>query len=407
MRRIGVLSLGNFFAAAHFFLIIYILAPYLATLVPENVAGLAISLGAVFTLTFFPSLPRLAAKYGPQKLGVWFGFAEILILLGLALSPNAFFAVLLAALACAVSPFIAYQLDLLLESAVEDENSTGRVRAAFLTAGNVSLVLAPMVTGYLLADSERYNLVFLVAALSLIPFMLLLRHVPAAIPAPPRRINLRDACLCLMNDKDLRAIALAYGVIQFFFHLAPLYIPLYLHNVLGIPWSELGWMFAVMLLPFVLLEYPAGWLADTKLGDKRILAAGFVLTGLALAAIGTITETTSLTAILAILVLSRVGSALVEAIAEGHFFRRVSANDANTVSLFRMLRPVGALTAPIVGSLLLSVSGYTTFFAVTGFFVLVVGFFASLSVRDLRHAAQTTDLETPPLPPSGAPKGRG
>src|SRR3989344_5625719 len=379
MRRIAVLSIGNFFSAAHFFLIIYILAPYLATLMPAAVSGLAVSLGAVVTLIVFPTLPRLVRKYGPQKLGIFLAVLEMLILLALAANPTPLLAVLLAALACAVSPFIAYQLDLLLEATVTDEGSTGRMRTAFLTAGNIALVLAPIIVGILLDDDEQYGFVFLVAALTLVPFILVLTSG-------------KEACLCIARDTDLRAIAIAGAVLQIFFHIAPIYIPLYLHTALGIPWSELGWMFAVMLLPFVFLEYPAGWLADTRLGDRRLLAAGFVIMGLAIVATGLITVATPLGAIVLVLVISRIGAALVEAMVESHFFRRVSADDTDTVSAFRMLRPLGALLAPVIGSILLSVASYTTFFAVTGTGILLFGLWSVRMISDPKSEPSTLCL---------------
>src|SRR3989338_9677903 len=199
MRRIAVLSIGNFFSAAHFFLIIYILAPYLATLMPAAVSGLAVSLGAVVTLIVFPTLPRLVRKYGPQKLGIFLAVLEMLILLALAANPTPLLAVLLAALACAVSPFIAYQLDLLLEATVTDEGSTGRMRTAFLTAGNIALVLAPIIVGILLDDEERYGLVFLVAALTLVPFILVLMRGKFPATISPKRTSVNEACFCFFR----------------------------------------------------------------------------------------------------------------------------------------------------------------------------------------------------------------
>ena len=392
MRRIAVLSIGNFFSAAHFFLIIYILASYLATLMPAAVSGLAVSLGAVVTLIVFPTLPRLVRTYGPQRLGIFLAILEMLILLALAANPTPLLAVLLAALACAVSPFIAYQLDLLLEATVTDEGSTGRMRTAFLTAGNIALVLAPIIVGILLDDDEQYGFVFLVAALTLVPFILVLMRGKFPVMISLKRTSVKEACLCIARDTDLRAIAIAGAVLQIFFHIAPIYIPLYLHTALGIPWSELGWMFAVMLLPFVFLEYPAGWLADTKLGDRRILAAGFVIMGLAIVATGLITVATPLGAIVLVLVISRIGAALVEAMVESHFFRRVSADDTDTVSAFRMLRPLGALLAPVIGSILLSVASYTTFFAVTGTGILLFGLWSVRMISDPKSEPSTLCL---------------
>lgn len=386
MRARAVLSFGNFFASAHFFLIIYILAPYLATFLPASDTGLVVSLGAVVTLAVFPFVPRLVAKHGAQALSILLACLEALVLLWLALMPSPVAAVLLAALACAISPLLAYQLDILLEATVENEGTTGRIRTAFLTAGNVALLIVPLLIGLLLDGADRYDRVFFVAALSLIPFIVLMsvKRLPRGVA--PQLHNVKDACLCIFSDKDLRAIAGSMAVLQLFYHLAPLYIPLYLHTVIGIPWSELGWIFAVMLVPFVLVEYPAGILADTKLGDRTLLIAGFVIMGLSFTLIGLITASTPVIVTLFILLGTRIGAALVEAMVEGHFFRRVSEEDTNTVSVFRMMRPTGALIAPILGSLILIFADYDVFFALTGLLIAIGGFVAARSVRSFKPA---------------------
>jgi MFS family permease len=193
-----------------------------------------------------------------------------------------------------------------------------------------------------------------------------------------------EAWMCLLKDKDLRAVTLAHGTLQFFYHLAPLYIPLYLHHVLHLPWQSLGWIFAIMLVPFVLVEYPAGWIADKKWGDQELLIGGFVLMGAGFAALAFVTADTMILVIVIILIFNRIGAALVEAMSEGHFFRRVSASDAATVSLFRMTRPVAALVAPILGSLLLSAAGYPTLFVVTGVLLAVCGTASALAIKDIK-----------------------
>ena len=143
-------------------------------------------------------------------------------------------------------------------------------------------------------------------------------------------------------------------------------------------------MFALMLVPFVLLEYPAGWLADRKWGDQEILLAGFVIMATAFAALAFVNQDTLILVIVAILVVNRAVAALVEAMSEGHFFRKVSESDAATVSLFRMTRPIAALIAPILGSIILSVSSFGTLFVVTGFLIGIVGVVSSLAIKDIR-----------------------
>ncbi len=368
----------------HFFLVIYVVGPYLTFFMPEDLAGLVISLGAVITLFSFPLMPHLVRKYGAKKLAVGLAALQAIILSVLAGSPSAVIAIIAVALTCAISPLIAYGLDLLLEATVAQENATGRIRTAFLTAANVALVLSPLLVGKLLDGGDRYDFVFLAAAFSLTPFIMLFLVESLPEGEPPRRSQLVATGMCIVHDPDLRAIAVANASLQLFFHLAPLYVPLYLHLSLGIPWSELGWIFAVAVVPFVLLEYPAGWLADRYIGDKEMLMVGFVIMGVSFALFAFVTAATPIYIIVTILVATRVGAALTEAMVEGHFFRRVSERDPNTVSVFRMMRPGGALLAPIIGSIVLAIGTYEILFAVTGIAIALVGFIATLRMQDVR-----------------------
>lgn len=394
MRTRRILSFGNFFASAYFFLIVYILGPYLATFMPAALTGFVISFGAVVTLTLFPFVPGLVRRYGAQRLALGFSVLQSIILLCLALNPTPFVAILFSALTCALAPLLAYQLDILVEATVENENATGRIRTAFLTAGNAALLIAPLVIGTLLDGGDRYDRVFFIASLSLIPFILLMFGVKLPSGKASIKGSTREAIRVVMKDPDLRAIASSMLMLQIFYQFAQLYIPLYLHIVLGIPWSELGWVFALMLAPFVLVEYPAGILADTKLGDRTLLIVGFFFTGIAFALIAYITASTSILIILFVLLMSRVGAALVEAMTEGHFFRRVSEQDTDTVSIFRMMRPLSALIAPVVGSIFLLISTYQIFFVSMGLVVMLVGMIAAVHIRSFRPVRQTTHIDS-------------
>lgn len=385
MRTRIRLALGNFFSAAHFFLIVYIFGPYLSTLMPEESVGFVISAGAIITLTLFPFMPRLVARFGARRLATYGAVLEMFILLGLATAPPIpIMGMALVAFAAALSPLVVYQLDLLLEATIAHEGTSARVRTAFLTAGNLALIGAPLLVGFLLGNSNQYEHVFLVAAASLLPFIALFMfdHIPEGLP--PRVCDIRDTAKCIIWDKDMRAVMFANLVLQFFYHTAPLYISLYLHAVVGIPWSTLGWMFMVMVLPFVLVEYPAAEASERWFGDKELMATGFIVMGIAFATIGFLSNQTAVWFVLAILVATRIGAALVEAMAEGHFFRRVSETDAATVSLYRMARPAAALVAPLFGSVLLVLGGYTVLFAVLGIVVAFLGAIAALLITDVK-----------------------
>lgn len=381
-----VLYIGNFFAAMHFFLIVYVITPYLATFLPDNQTGLVIAAGAVGTLIAFPFMPRIAKRYGSRKTAIVLASAIAVALMLLAGQPPFWLAALCIALICATSPFIQYLLDLLLEAVSTEQGEIVRIRALFITAGNTALILSPLLIAFLIDGTEEYWRIFLAAALSLTPFITLFLFEQLPEVGVTRHAPIIESCKCLWEKRDVRAVICSNFVLQFFYHLAPFYIPLYLHGVLGIPWSELGWMFAVMLLPFVLIEYPAGYLADKWIGEKELLVAGFILTALGTAALAFTSSTTSLYLILVTLVVMRIGNALVEAMADGHFFKRVSTEDANTVTLYRMTRPVAALVAPLSASLVLLVSGsnYAFLFGATAVAVLLMGIGSAYFIRDDR-----------------------
>lgn len=377
------LTFANFFAAAHFFLIIYIVTPYLATFLPDEQAGLVVSLGALITLAVFPFMPELVRHYGTKRLAIVFALIQMFVLAWLSMGPALVPAILFIAVALAVSPLLAYQLDLLLEASMRKEDGTGRVRTLFLTAGNIALVLSPLVVGYLLDGTDAYWRVFAVAALTILPFLFLISYRCLPHGESPRLASTMESVRLLMRDKDLRSVVLAHGVLQLFYHMAPLFIPLYLHHVLNIPWDTLGWIIMFMLLPYVLLEYPVGWLADRVWGDKELLLAGFVVMGVGFAAIALVNESTMLLVILLLLSINRAGAAIVEAMTEGHFFRRVSEADTSMVSIFRITRPVGALLGPLVGAAFLALGGYQLLFVATGILIAILGVVAGSMIKDI------------------------
>ena len=384
MRPRTVIYIGNFFFSLFIALITYILLPYISSFMPAAYAGLVISGGALVAVILFPFMPKLVERYGAQRLVLVFATLEMFSLLALATTPNPLTGILLVAVAIALQPFMAYELDILLETTVVEEHITGRVRAIFLTAWNIAALAAPLLVGALLTRSEAYGHVFFASAVALVPLIVLLtiKTLPKGIP--PKLSNVRDTLACIMRDRDLAAVTFGHLLLYMFFVWAPFYTPIYLHIELGIPWSDLGWVFSIMLLPYVLVQYPAGLLADRVFGDKELMLAGFILAGLSFAAIGLFTSSTPLIVIIIVLFVSRIGAALVEGMTEGHFFRRMSEKDVNAISVFRGIWPLTELTAPIIGSAILVFGNFELFFVITGGFIAVFGAISALLIKDFR-----------------------
>lgn len=383
MRARSLILGGNFLCAIHYALVIYALSPYLATFMEQKYIGLVFAFGAILTLLSFPLVPRIVEKFGGRTILVALAVLTFFTLLCLVVLPIPIVAILLVAILCSVQPFFTYLLDVLLETTISSEEETGRARALYMSIGNLAFVSAPFITGIILGPEDAYHMLFIVSAVTLIPFTLLFLRLRTHEVRPKHVHGLGAVLHCLLKDPDMRNVLIANATLQFFYHLAPFYIPLYLHTVLQIPWTELGWMFTVMLLPFVLLEYPVGWLADKKVGDRELMALGFLIMGGSFAAIAFVTSETALSALLITLVLTRVGASMVEATAEGHFFRKVSSVDANSVGILRMTRPVSAVLAPLTASIMLMFTSYSIFFLLLGLLIVCVGVTSALSVRDM------------------------
>lgn len=384
MRPRTVLYAGNFFLSLFTALVGFVLLPHLASFVGAASAGFIIAGGAFIAAAAFPTLPRLVTRYGVRRVALTFAVAEMLSFFVVALYPGAFSAALLAALALALQPLLSYELDLLLEGTMREEGMSGRVRTLFTTAWNLAALMAPLLLAALLADADLYGRVFLAASAALVPFIVLLasRSLPSSEPA--RTAEVRNTIVCIVRDRDLTAVTFAHFLLYAFLAWASFFTPIYLHEALGIPWATLGPLFALMLLPYSLIEYPAGWIADRLLGDKELMFAGFIIAGGALAALSLLSPASSLGLILLILLASRVGAALIESMTEGHFFRRVSVQDVNSISVFRGVWPLANGVALATGGAILLFGNFQLLFALTGGFIAVAGALSMWFIRDFR-----------------------
>ena len=83
----------------------------------------------------------------------------------------------------------------------------------------------------------------------------------------------------------------------------------------------------------------------------------------------------------AVMVLSRVGAAMVESMTEVHFFRHVTEKDTSVITAFRALRPLGSVAGPLLASVaLIYLTLPTTFIVFAVVMLLVVPL--SLSIVD-------------------------
>ena len=367
LKQTRGITITNFFGALHYFLTIYILSPYLAQFMSDASVGLVFAAGALISLFGFLILPLILKIISLKRFAQVLSVVQLGVLVSLLFSPSVPIIVVLVILLTALPALIGYAFDVFLEQATIGEGSTGNIRGFFIMVSSIALVISPISIGYILGDGDAYIKIFALAAATLVPFILLLSTlIKNGTPQKQKALSFINNIKCLLQSKDVFLGASAHFIMLLFFSWVGIYIPLYLHTELGIVWGDLGWVFSIMVLPYVLLEFPIGIMADKWFGERELMMIGFAIMGLSLAMVSFITIPAITLFLISILVLTRVGGAMAEITTETYFFKHVDGSDLNSIGLFRMLRPLGALVGPLIGSFALLFVSLQALFIVLG-----------------------------------------
>lgn len=347
-RFLFAVYLANFFLSFHFFLVLYINSSFLEQFFSSTSLSFLFISGAILNLILLLYGPSLINKFGNYRLTLIFIIIEAAAILGLALLSSPIFIALLFILHQAVIIAILFNLDIFLEDYTTDESKTGRIRAVYLTIAGFVLVISPTITGLIIAN-ENYFKVYLVSLMFLIPLFFTVKIGLKGKKEIFEQINIKKTVKILLKDRDLYGVFMAQLILQFFYAWMIIYMPIYLHQNLNFSWTSIGVMFTIMLTPYIIFDIPLGSLADKKLGEKEIMTFGFIITALFVALIPFIKEADFLVWT-SILFMTRVGASFIEISSESYFFKHVNARNLNTISLFRVTRPLAFIIAPALAA---------------------------------------------------------
>lgn len=370
---IPVYLLGLFFTL-HFVFPVYINSTFLATLISEANVGIIYSAASLITLIGILSVTRIVEAVGNYKATLFLLIIEALALLGLAFSEGSFLLLIAFIIHFSLSTIILFNVDIFLERYSKD-SSTGGTRGFYLMLLNIAWMIAPAVAGFVL-ESGAFRHVFLLSLILLIPsFIILITSLSDYKDAHYEHLSVISSCKRLWKNAGIRYIFLANFWLKMFFAWMVIYVPLYLNQHIGIDFKTLGIIFTVMLSAYVILEYPLGKLADTTYGEKEMLTLGFVVIAFATAILSFITST-SIFVWAGLLLLTRIGAAMVEVMSESYFFKKIDSSDTDILSLFRTTVPLGYLIAPLLASIFLSLAEFRYIFIAIAVFTLFGAYFA-------------------------------
>lgn len=368
MKKIHYIYLANIFLGFHYYLIVYINSSYLSDFVNKVFLNWIYIAGALLNISLLLIIPRTLSSINPKKLLLFIISIEFLSVFILSYSTSPVLIISSFILQQSVGPLILYFLDLFLESEIQRESNTGRSRAMFLTAINISVIISfGIVT---LFASKSFSPIYLISSMMLIPLALLITIKFKNNIQKSTHIRFIDIKKFITKDKDILRILLSNFVLRFFYSTMIIYLPLLLHNKIGFNWNEIGVILVIMLIPFILIEIPAGRLMDKKMGETEMLALGFIIMTVSCINLMMLEEK-SLWLWVSILFISRIGAALVEIANETYFFKKVDEKHSSIISLFRITDPLGMVVAPLIALPALLFMSYSGLFGLLGLVTLL------------------------------------
>lgn len=358
----------------------YVLSSYLSGFVKESSIGAFYALGAVLTFIVLALAPRMFRTSGIFSVAVVAAFLVVLSLFEFAFPVNVW-TVLAAYLTYSVSVGLLFlAIDLFYESRSVNRE-TGAVRGAVFALSNLAFFVVPLALSFLITDGNYF--VAFVAGLTV---MILSTGVLLSLRGYRDRRHVRTSLWKtvghVMRKKELATTFLVGFLLKFSSALIMIYVPIYLHNHLGFAWTDIGRILAFMLVPSILLNVPLGKLSDSLLGEKELIALGFAVLGLATVSL-TFLDSRPVVWAAALFVL-RSGAGIIEVMTDTHFFKRISASDADVLSLFRNSNQVAYLVVAVISSGLLFLFPMRSLFLILGVLIFAFGVPVALSIRDTR-----------------------
>lgn len=274
---------------------------------------------------------------------------------------------------------IGFTIDVFIQKNT-DFGHAGTIRGVVMTAINMAWILGPLIGG-LLVTGDSYRGVYVAGFALLFPLIYMVyKNFRNFHDAHYIQLSTRETCIRILKNKDISKLFIINIILQTFYAWMTIYTPIYLHNTLNFDWKEISVMFTIMLIPFVLVEYPLGKLADKKWGEKEMLAMGFAIMGIATASLSLFTFK-SFVIWTAMLFITRIGAATSEIMIETYFFKKIDGKDPEMLSLFRITRSVSYFVAPLITTISLVYLPETYLFAVLGIICLFM-LWPILTIRD-------------------------
>jgi MFS family permease len=349
-RKLRITGFISFLVGFGQAILIYIMSSYFKEASGTENVGIFYLAAYVIELLVLFNLHKMVSSYGHARTFLLIILAQIPFLVLLSAVAPSITGIIFLMFYITVGNVTWVALDMILESCSVDRMS-GRIRGLHLTILNAGFLFGPYLSTLIL---ERFNyggvFVFMVILYSII-FIYALLGLRDFKSSVERRSGARELILAVMKRKNILRIYCVSFALEFFYALMVIFTPLYLRD-LGLGWDSIGIIFTVMLVPFVIFQYPVGLLADKKTGEKELIILALFVMGLATLLVY-LTHSTSIFVWALILFATRIGASFLEILRDSYFYKRISCDDIDLIDFFRTARPVAYIAGSIISTMVL------------------------------------------------------
>lgn len=380
-RLLNTLFLSNIFLAFHYALIIYINSSFLSNFFSQTQVSSLYIIGSIINTIILVNASKIIGRIGNYKFAMYGITIELLATLGLVLSSSPVLVAIYFLMHLVTISLLLFSFDVFIEDFTKDESTTGSIRATYLTITNITIALSPLLVALLVSDSN-YKYVYTLSALLLLPLYNLISRYKNEKIDTVKHIRIKETITEYIKNKDLYNVFASHFILQLFYAFMIVYTPIYLSQNIGFSWAEIGGIFTIMLLPFIIFEIPVGELADDKYGEKEFLTIGFVIMGLSTLFISFITVKV-FWIWATVLFITRIGASFVEISSDSYFFKKVNQEKTDVISFFRVTRPLSFIIAPLTATLALQFIPFQYIFIIIGTLV-IIGVRYSMALNDTK-----------------------
>jgi MFS family permease len=381
---IYTIAVIGFIYVLHGVIPMYSNSSFLGLFANEQTIGFIYMAGAAVAILGFLLAPDIIRRLGNYHTTIALVCIQIVLFWGLIAFTDPMVLAILFILQSGVVSLIGLCLDIFLEVYTDGAN-VGSIRGLYTATLNASWVVAPLIGSMLISGSVNAHNPYMntyVAALAMLFPLLYLIYKNFPRFKDPNYIHLSPWQLTkhISSNKNWVKLFFANVILQTFYSWMVIYSPIYLNKVIGFSWEEIGIILVIMLIPFPLIQYPLGRLADRKYGEKEMMAIGFAIMG-----VSTITlsffNINNLIVWAIIFFITRIGAATAEIMMETYFFKTVSPRDSAVLGFFRITRPLSYFLAPVIMMLGLLIVPEQYMFVVIGLMSLIA-LIPALSIKD-------------------------